>query len=271
MIEQLENKLTLLDGFPDANSYTSWEEYSLSVQNFFIKMGNFSQEQIDLLTALKARITQFNNTSTNINDAEENVGQIEEIVNNLKEETIVVKNLAQKYATEDEDVEVSTGEFSAKHWAKKAASAVANIPAGTIIDILIGLDKTWSSTKIKGELDLKADKTEVELKRLEKIATDDEPEIVLNPTTSLFYSVTVNANLNFIFADFNEERMQQVILELKNGGAFAVTFTGVKWLKLDGTFATTIADVGLSLQSAGTDYLMFFSPNGIDIIGKVLR
>ncbi|BCD63559.1 phage tail fiber protein [Nitratiruptor sp. YY08-14] len=58
---------------------------------------------------------------------------------------------AYKWAEEAEDVEVETGKYSAKHWAIKAQAAVATLPEGTIDDLLVATDKTWSSQKISDE------------------------------------------------------------------------------------------------------------------------
>mgnify|MGYP000144405321 FL=1 len=57
---------------------------------------------------------------------------------------------AQRWATEDEDVPVVTGEFSARHWALKAAATAASVAA--IDDGATSLISTWSSTKIATEL-----------------------------------------------------------------------------------------------------------------------
>jgi hypothetical protein len=59
---------------------------------------------------------------------------------------------ASNWANADEDVEIESGKYSAKHWASKAEAAVAVLPEGTIDDSLIATDKVWSSQKVSDEL-----------------------------------------------------------------------------------------------------------------------
>jgi hypothetical protein len=71
-------------------------------------------------------------------------------------------NLSYAWAETDEDVEVESGKYSAKHWAKKAENAVAVLPEGTIDDGLIASDKAWSSQKISDELNNKLDMSAID-------------------------------------------------------------------------------------------------------------
>lgn len=60
--------------------------------------------------------------------------------------------LAQKWAEEDEDVEVSVGEYSAKHYSNKAAESAAiasNISSGLVQDDVVSTDTTYSSDKLE--------------------------------------------------------------------------------------------------------------------------
>ncbi|RME60976.1 hypothetical protein D6779_01020, partial [Candidatus Parcubacteria bacterium] len=52
---------------------------------------------------------------------------------------------ARKWSETPEDVEVATGEYSAKHWARKAAQHVAN---GVIDDTTVSDVTTFSSSRI---------------------------------------------------------------------------------------------------------------------------
>jgi len=114
--------------------------------------------------------------------------------------------------------------------------------------------------------------TEVIMTKLVLTATGEGGTTVLSPDTSLFYSITADAALTFTFNGFESNKLEQVVVELVNGGAFAMTFTGVTWVLLDGTFGSVLGDTGLALQASGTDYLLFFSPDGgTTIRGKLLR
>ena len=69
MIDKFQNNLTLLDGFPIPSDFKdlTWEDYSLAVQKFFVKMGIYSSEQIDLITIQNIMIEQFNLEIENLN------------------------------------------------------------------------------------------------------------------------------------------------------------------------------------------------------------
>lgn len=64
-----------------------------------------------------------------------------------------------------------------------------------------------------------------------------------------------------------------ILVELVNGKAFAVTFPpGVRWIKSDGSFTNDFATLGQPLQTAGTDWLMFWTRDaGATVWGKVIR
>lgn len=61
----------------------------------------------------------------------------------------VHSSTASDWANLDQNVEVEPGLYSAKHWALEAASVVTN---GVIDDATSGLTKTWSSSKIQQEI-----------------------------------------------------------------------------------------------------------------------
>jgi len=66
--------------------------------------------------------------------------------------TTVPTGSSKSWASTAEDVLVDGINYSSLHWAAKAKSAVATLPAGTINDGLVALDKAWSSQKITDEL-----------------------------------------------------------------------------------------------------------------------
>lgn len=59
---------------------------------------------------------------------------------------------AKAWASKAEDAEVLAGQYSALHWAAKAAASVAVLPEGTINDAMVAAEKTWSSEKIFSEI-----------------------------------------------------------------------------------------------------------------------
>lgn len=64
----------------------------------------------------------------------------------------VATGSAKDWASKTENSAVISGQYSALHWAAKAAASVASLPAGTINDLLITNDTAWSSQKINAEL-----------------------------------------------------------------------------------------------------------------------
>ena len=65
------------------------------------------------------------------------------------------RDKSQDWSEEAEDVPVETGQYSAKHWAVKAAGVVAD---GVIDDEATSASFTWSSQEITGQLSAKVDK-----------------------------------------------------------------------------------------------------------------
>ena len=66
-----------------------------------------------------------------------------------KDDAIAARNKAEKWAEENFNVEVETGQYSAKHWATVASNIVGS---GVIDDSIIGLATTYSSDKILDEI-----------------------------------------------------------------------------------------------------------------------
>lgn len=68
----------------------------------------------------------------------------------------------------------------------------------------------------------------------------------------------------------------EMLLELVNGASATVTFalagTTMNWVKSDGSYSTTFAGSGVTLQAAGTDWLYMWSRDGgVTVQIKVLR
>ena len=65
----------------------------------------------------------------------------------------------------------------------------------------------------------------------------------------------------------------EVLIELVNGGAFAITWpVAINWIRADGTTSTSFTANGVTLQTAGTDFVLLWSRNaGTTIYGKIVR
>lgn len=57
-------------------------------------------------------------------------------------------------------------------------------------------------------------------------------------------------------------------IDLTNGGAFAITFPTVNWLVGDGTTSTVFADMGVTLNPAGANTLIFWGTGTGDVYGR---
>lgn len=60
----------------------------------------------------------------------------------------------------------------------------------------------------------------------------------------------------------------EVEVELVNGGAYAITWPAVSWLVGDGTTSTTFADMGVTLESAGTNTVILWGVGTGTVYGK---
>lgn len=67
-------------------------------------------------------------------------------------------------------------------------------------------------------------------------------------------------------------KLGAMLIELVNGAAFTVTWPTVNWVKSDGSFTTTFSANGITLQAAGTDFVLLWTRNGgTTVYGKVVR
>lgn len=61
-------------------------------------------------------------------------------------------------------------------------------------------------------------------------------------------------------------------LDCVNFGGKTITFPTINWVKSDGSFTTTFSSSGVTLQSAGTDFITLWTSNGgTTVYGKVIR
>ncbi|PUE08989.1 hypothetical protein B9Z51_08630 [Limnohabitans sp. T6-5] len=64
----------------------------------------------------------------------------------------------------------------------------------------------------------------------------------------------------------------QLLIEGVNLGAATITWPTINWVKSDGITTTTFASSGVTLQTAGTDWVLLWSRDGgTTIYGKVVR
>lgn len=64
----------------------------------------------------------------------------------------------------------------------------------------------------------------------------------------------------------------EMMLKLVNGAASAINWPAINWVLFDGTTTTIFANTGVSLQTVGVDFIVFWSDDaGVTIYGKVMR
>ena len=68
------------------------------------------------------------------------------------------------------------------------------------------------------------------------------------------------------------DSLGELLLELVNGASSAVTWPTINWVKSDGSFTTTFASNGVTLQTSGTDFVMLWTRDaGTTVYGKIMR
>lgn len=86
--------------------------------------------------------------------------------------------------------------------------------------------------------------------------------------------VAVTAAASLAFSNWPPAgKLGNFLLELVNGKAFALTFPAtINWVKVDGTVTNNFADLNQPLQTAGTDWILFWSRDaGATVWAKVVR
>jgi hypothetical protein len=64
----------------------------------------------------------------------------------------------------------------------------------------------------------------------------------------------------------------ELLIEGINLGASTITWPTINWVKSDGTVTTTFSANGVTLQSAGTDWILLWTRDGgTTIYGKCIR
>jgi hypothetical protein len=75
--------------------------------------------------------------------------------------------------------------------------------------------------------------------------------------------LTVGGNLAVSFTSWPASgNSGEIEVELVNGGAHTITWPTVHWLKGDGTNSTTFSDMGVTLASSGTNFVVVWTTDG---------
>jgi hypothetical protein len=75
--------------------------------------------------------------------------------------------------------------------------------------------------------------------------------------------LTVGGNLAVLFTGWPKTGTYgEIEIELVNGSAHTITWPTVNWLKGDGTSSTTFSDMGVTLASSGTNFVVVWTTNG---------
>lgn len=95
----------------------------------------------------------------------------------------------------------------------------------------------------------------------------------LNFTNGGYQTFTPTAHTTISFSGMESGRLSMMTLSAKGCGSYIMTFpSSLKWIKPDGTLTSNFSDLGITLKTgSGVDYLIFFTDDGVNIIGKVLR
>ena len=162
--------------------------------------------------------------------------------------------LAGKWASEAEDVVVSGGQYSAFHWAQKAADVVTG---GVIDDITPSLFKAYSSSKVVDLLSYKAPTVTPTLTGLREVSVAMGANDINLATGNLFTKTISGATTLTVSNVPTSGTAQSFILELTNGGSGTINwFTGAKFAK--GTAPTLTASgkdsIGCYTLDGGTTW-----------------
>jgi hypothetical protein len=85
--------------------------------------------------------------------------------------------------------------------------------------------------------------------------------------------ITATGNITLSLAGWDTSgNTDELLIECVNFGGKTIAFPTINWVKSDGSFTTTFASNGVTLQSAGTDFILVWTrDSGTTIYGKVVR
>lgn len=84
-------------------------------------------------------------------------------------------------------------------------------------------------------------------------------------------SMTITGATTISFTNFPANRTAALMLRLQNAGTFPPTFTGIVFIKPDGSETSNFADLGLSWQTNGRDRLVVISEPGATPWARLIR
>lgn len=91
---------------------------------------------------------------------------------------------------------------------------------------------------------------------------------VINYTQGEGQTLTITGSCNISTTGFPANRLAGVLLRVINGGAFALTSSGITWIKSDGSTTTTFASSGITLAAAGPTMLVLYSYGDGTVYGR---
>lgn len=91
---------------------------------------------------------------------------------------------------------------------------------------------------------------------------------VINYADGEGQTLTITGSCSLTSTGWPANRLAGVLLRIINGGAYALTSTGITWIKADGTETATFASSGIVLKASGTDRLALFSYGDGIVYGK---
>ena len=96
--------------------------------------------------------------------------------------------------------------------------------------------------------------------------------VTLDYTKGLVQTATLSGTVNLSILNF-PPGYSELALFLTNGGAGTIVFpASVNWITSTGATTNSFSNYGVTLQAAGTNIIVFFSPDGgTTIYGKVVQ
>lgn len=238
-------------------------------------------------------IANVNIVGNNISDVNTVVNNIIDIQNADENATLAInaKNLAEKWANEQEDVEVTIGKYSAYHWAMKAEDLVTT---GVIDDTAESIIRTYSSVKINDLLDAITDSP------LNVITLDSISDLLAYNGTGLVYvknyhlSLTGGGDYFFYNAnglksthnggtvidatapyptDWTNSTLLNNWFNSSNSGTgvWERQFSGIANVKYFGAKGIGSGVDHVQIQKALDCYTTIFIPNGLYIINESIK
>tara|TARA_R100001039_G_scaffold12334_1_gene6871 strand:- start:268 stop:1134 length:867 start_codon:yes stop_codon:yes gene_type:complete len=269
----------------DQNYLTKWNNFQTAITAMQSSINTFGdeveQELVDALTAAEETRQQ---AITDTNAIKTQVAAIRD------DDVIPARTAAVNAATASEEARdksqawaeseaaVESGQYSSKYWAQQAEQTVTgdtpitSLQPGTLIN-----PKDYPSTDGAGNLvvrNVDEDVAEHLLGGVEAVTFDAVDKGTVSTGTVLFdvqaatkQKLTVGGALTIALTN-KPANDWELEIDLTNGGAFAITFPTVNWLVGDGTTSTVFADMGVTLNAAGANTLLFWGTGTGDVYGR---